>query len=262
MSFLDPVLNPVLQPLLNMSPLWATIVLAFVITLVITLASKYFTNQTEMKRLKDEQKEFQKTMKGLRDKPDEMMKVQKEAMKANMQYMKHSFKVTLITFIPIILIFGWMNAHLAYEPIYPDEVYSISAVFNPDLSGSETELILSEGTELASNVNTGTLTTAKQKIVEGQASWYLKSTAGEHQLVVKVNEVEKPKDVFITTELLTAEPVAEFEDSPITQIVVNYKKLRPMGGFSIFGWEPGWLGIYIIVSIILSLGLRKLLNIY
>src|SRR3989344_3947495 len=130
MVFLDPVLNPLMKPLLALGPLWAVVVLSFLISVIIVLVYKFFTKQDEMKRLKEQQKEFQKRMKELRSNPDEMMKVQKEAMKANMEYMKHSFKATLITMLPVILIFGWMNAHLAYEPIFPEETYSVSAQFS------------------------------------------------------------------------------------------------------------------------------------
>ena len=256
MVFLDPVLNPILQPLLNMSPFWGIVILSIIITVIITLVYKFFTNQNEMKRLKDEQKEYQKRMKELKDKPEEMMKVQKEAMKKNMEYMKHSLKATLITFIPIILIFGWMNAHLTYEPIYPGERYSVTAQFEEGLSG-EAELIVDEGTELLSD--------AKQKIgleEDSDVAWNLKSDEGEHFLTIKAGNDEQTKKVLITKELLTEEAVSTYEHSDIKAIKINYNRLKPLGSFSIFGWRPGWLGLYIIFSIVFSVGLRKLLKIY
>src|SRR3989344_1965257 len=112
MAFLDPVLNPVLQPLLNASPFLGILILSFIVSLLITLSYKLFTNQQEMKRLKEEQKEYQKKMKELRSNPQEMMQIQKDSMKKNMEYMKHSLKATLFTMLPLLLIFGWMSAHL------------------------------------------------------------------------------------------------------------------------------------------------------
>lgn len=252
-TVLNTIFNPVFQPLLNFSPLLALIVLAFLISLLITLVYKYFTNQDEMKRLKDQQKDFQTKMKELRSKPEEMMKVQKEAMKINFEYMKHSFKPTLITMIPIIIIFSWMGAHLAYEPIYPGETYSITAMFKEGAIG-ETELIPDEGTELLSEV--------KQEI-NSAATWNLKSTAGEHILSVKAGKEKQVKDVLITTKMEYAEPFAEFQHSDIQRITIDYNKLKPFGSkFSLFGWYPGWLAVYIIFSIGFSLGMRKLLKIY
>ncbi len=252
MAFLDPVLNPVMQPLLNQSPFWAIVILAFVITLIITLVYKYATNQNEMKRLKDQQKEFQKKMKALRDNKDEMMKVQKEAMKINGQYMKHSFKATIITFLPIILIFGWMNAHLAYEPIYPGEQFSVTAELIPGVS--EADLEIDEGLELLSE--------KKQAAVEDMVTWNLKGESGTHFFTVKTANSEAAKKVLITKEVMYEEPISLFDHSDVNQVTINYNKLKPLGRQSIFGWEPGWLGLYIILSIVFSIALRKVLKIY
>jgi len=181
-----------------------------------------------------------------------MMKVQKEAMKKNMDYMKHSFKPTLITFLPIILIFGWMNAHLAFEPIYPGETFSVTALFGEGVTG-ETELMVDEGVELLSE--------AKQRI-NSDTTWNLKSNTGEHFLTVKVGKDEQTKKVLITKELMYEEPISIYQHSDIEKIQINYNKLKPAGTFSLFGWQPGWLGWYILFSIVFSMGLRKFLKIY
>src|SRR3989338_1781340 len=85
MTFLDTIFNPVFLPLLHFNVFVGIIVLSALITLVVTLGYKYFSNQDEMKRMKERQKEFQVQMKSLRDKPEEMMKVQKEAMSVNFE---------------------------------------------------------------------------------------------------------------------------------------------------------------------------------
>lgn len=253
MAFLDPVLNPVFLPLLERSPFLGILILSLIISLIIVLAYKYFTNQEAMKQIKEQQKEYQRRMKELKNSPEEAMKIQKEAMSKNFEYMKHSFKATFITIIPIIIIFGWMNSHLLYEPIYPGEAYSVTATFAAGLVG-ETELIADEGTEL--------LSPAKQPI-NSEASWTLKSTAGEHFITVKAGTTEQTKKVLITTELKTEQPLSLFRHSDIEQIRVNYKKLLPLGpAISILGWQPGWLGVYIILSIVFSIVLRKVLGVY
>jgi len=53
-----------------------------------------------------------------------------QCMQTNSKYMMQSMKSTFITFLPIILIFGWMNANIAYEPLFPNEEFTIDAVFN------------------------------------------------------------------------------------------------------------------------------------
>lgn len=252
MAFLDPVFNPLLQPLLNASPFWAIAILAFIISLIITLVYKFATNQEEMKRLKGEQKEYQKKMKELRSNPDQMMRVQKEAMAKNMEYMKHSFKATLITMLPILVIFSWMSAHLMYEPIYPEERFTVTAEFAEGIAG-EAQLIADDGVEMLSD--------AKQ-LINGAVSWNLKSSEGNHFLTIKTKNDEQAKKVLITKDLVYEEPVSKYENSEIKQIQIGNKKLKPAGKLSLFGWEPGWLGWYILWSIVFSMGLRKVLKIY
>jgi len=191
-------------------------------------------------------------MKEMKDRPEEMIKMQKEAMSSNMEYMKHSLKAMLITFLPVILIFGWMNAHLAYEPIFPGETYSITASFKEGLTG-EAELIADEDTQI--------LSSAKQPLAN-QVTWSLKSKEGEHILTVKTRELQQSKKIIATTQVLYSEPITTFAHSDITQIKINYNELKPLGKLSLLGWHPGWLGIYIILSIIFSMILRKLLKVY
>ncbi|MBT3835997.1 DUF106 domain-containing protein [Candidatus Woesearchaeota archaeon] len=251
-SFLDPVLSPIFQPLLNSSPFWTILLLALIITLIITIVYKYMTNQQEMKRLKDEQKDYQKRIKALRDQPTEAMKLQKEAMKKNMDYMKHSMKATLITFLPIILIFGWMNAHLGAEPIFPGETYSVTADFEKGVGGKAV-LIPPAGTEVIGDA---------EKEISSDVTWQLKSTKGEHLLKVKTGETEQTKNVLITKDVEYTEAIETYDHSDIKSITINYNKLRPLGDQSLLGWQPGWLGLYIIFSIVFSIGLRKLFKVY
>lgn len=249
MAFLDPVLDPIL----TLGPFWAIFALSLGISIIIVLVYKFFTNQQEMKRLKEEQKEYQKKLKELRkSNPEKMMEIQKEAMQKNIQYMKHSFKATFITILPIILIFSWMNAHLAYEPIFPGERYSITATFEAGVTGTA-ELLANEGTELLSD--------AVQPVGDS-ITWNLRSSEGRHLLTVKTEHDEQSKAVLVTQTLGYEEPFKTFSHSDIKQITIDYKKLRPAGDFSLFSWQPGWLGWYIFLSIIFSIGLRKAFKVY
>jgi len=253
MAFLDPVFDPIFLWLLNLSPFWGLFVLALFISIIVTLVYKFFTNQTEMKRLKDQQKEFQQKMKDLRSNPEEMMKVQKEAMKTNMEYMKHSFKPMLITMIPVLLIFGWMAGHLSYEPIYPGETYSITAYFKEGVTGNAT-LMADEKTTL--------IDPAEQTIINKQVTWNLKGEEGKHTLSVRLGTTEQNKTVLIAKDLTAEEALSMYAHSDIEKIQINYKALKPLGNLSLFGWHPGWVAIYIVLSMIFSLGLRKIFKLY
>ncbi len=257
MAFLDPVLNPLIQPLLNYNPFWAVFVLALVISIIVTLAYKVFTNQDEMKRLKERQKEFSKKMKTLRDNPSEMMKVQKEAMSVNMEYMKHSFKVMLITMLPILLIFGWMNVNLGYEPIMPGQEFVVSATFAKGVTG-EALIESGAGSEVVGEAS---------RVIGDEVAWRVKGELGTHTLKVKVGDDVVSKEVLISETWGYIEPLEKYKDSKIESVMVEQNELRPLnhlvsGELALFGWQPGWLGIYIILSIIFSIGLRKLFKVY
>lgn len=120
-SFLDPVLNP----LMTIQSPWNLILMAFIITGIITLAYKFLTDQKLMKELKDEMKSMQKEMKEFKNNPEKMMSLQKDVMSKNMKYMMQSMKPTLFTFIPIIIIFGWLRAY--YTGLgNPDVLFGLS----------------------------------------------------------------------------------------------------------------------------------------
>ena len=127
-----------------------------------------------------------------------------------------------------------------------------SSTFAEGVTG-ETELVVNEGTELFSE--------AKQNIGK-EVTWNLQSTEGEHTLYVKVGKDEQAKKVLMTKELKYAEQITIPKHSDIKQIKIDYKKLRPLGSFSLFGWQPGWLGLYIIFSIVFSIGLRKIFKVH
>ncbi len=83
--------------------------ISFFITLVITIAYKYLTDQNLMKSLKEDTKRLQAEMKLHRDNQSKMLEINKEAMEKNMKYMMHSLKPNIVTIIPLLLIFGLLG---------------------------------------------------------------------------------------------------------------------------------------------------------
>lgn len=249
LSFLDPALNFVFNPLINLSPLWGIAVISVVLSVIITVIYKYTTNQDLMRDLKNEMKEFQNEVKALKDDPQKAMAVQKRAMETNMKYMMHSFKPMFFTFIPIILIFGWLNTHLAYEPILPDTEFITTVATAKGVTGAIT-LVVPDAITLVS--------AAEQEIIDSRASWTLKGAAGEYLLEYKFNSQSYTKELLITAER-AYKPVESRVNSPLKTIKINNNPIKVM---NLFGWKLGWLGTYIIFSIISSMILRKLLKVY
>ena len=92
----------------------AILIVSFIITLLTTLVYKYFTNQDALKKLKEENQEIQKKMKEHKGDVKKMAELQKEALqKSLIEPMKHQLKPLLITFIPFLLVFGWLRLRYA-----------------------------------------------------------------------------------------------------------------------------------------------------
>jgi uncharacterized membrane protein (DUF106 family) len=247
----ETLLDPVMMPLKAMPPILAMIVISLIVSLIITIVYKYVTDQTLMKDLKTRQKEYQKKMKALRSEPEKMMKVQKQAMEANMQYMKHSLKPTLITFIPIIIIFAWLNANFAYEPIMPGQEFTATLMFNPGVDGQVTVTTPQEVTVVGNST---------AEVMASAAMFKFKADAGNYLLVFDHKGQKYDKEVTIS-EGKYAAPQKLFKNQAMQSITLSNEKLIVLP-LLIFGWKLGWLGTYIIFSIVFSMLLRKVMKIY
>lgn len=249
----ESMLNPIFSPLLRL-PVWLSLfIISGLMSLLVTLIYKWMTDQKMMKQLKDEMKEMQKKIKEVSKNPEKALALQKQAMESNMKYMMQSMKPTLITFIPVILIFGWLNSALAYYPIMPNTPFTTTAFFNNGIEGTAT-IQVPERLTIISN--------ATQKIVNGQATWIAKGPSGDYFLSYDYGGEKKQKNLIISDSNKYAAIEERYSNSPFKSIRLNNNPIHPFGSFSIFGWMPGWLGTYIIFSLIVSIILRKVLKVY
>ena len=240
--------------ILKMPPFLAILIISFVITLATTLVYKFTTDQKKMKKLKEDMKEHQKKIKEFsKTDPQKAMSIQQEAKKQNMEYMKHSFKSTLYTFIPIIIIFGWLNTHMAYYPIIPNQPFNVTAYFAEGYAPSVSISSIPE-LELINDAN--------QSIINGQAAWVLKGEEGEYKLTVEYNNEKYDQPLIISSERRYEQPEKVITNSKLKKIVVGNEKIRPFGSINFFGWRPNWLWTYIILSILMSIGIRKIFKVY
>jgi uncharacterized membrane protein (DUF106 family) len=245
----ESIFNPIFGPLLKLPILWAIIIVSLVLALLMTLIYKWMTDQHLMKILKEDIKKFQAQIKEFKHDPKKVMEIQKRAMETNMKYMMHSMKPTLITFIPMIIIFGWMHAHLAYAPIIPSQEFVTTFMVEEGITGSV--ILNAPELEILSN--------SSQEIAEGKASWKVKGKSGEYLLEYLFMGQTFTKDLLITNQQEYKEPVKTIKESGVQAIEIEHEKIIPL---RIFGWKIGWLGTYIIFSVIFSMSLRKLLKLH
>lgn len=128
-------LNTIFNPILALdpnptNPALTVLIIAFIVSLITTIANKYLVDQDEMneiqaksKKLTSELREAQK--KGDGKKIAELQARQTEMMQEQTAMMSNQFKPMLVTMVPIILIFFWMRTSVISNLviILPPSVY-------------------------------------------------------------------------------------------------------------------------------------------
>ncbi|HDP74112.1 MAG TPA: DUF106 domain-containing protein [Candidatus Woesearchaeota archaeon] len=239
-------------------PLLFIMLVSLLISLLTNIVTKYLTDQKEMKRLKEEISAIQKEMRAVQSKePENAMKLQKKAMSLNFAYTKHTFKATFYTFIPLILLFGWLSFTLAYQPAVPGEQVSIDL-----FTAQPIEISVSEGLSLNS-----------VGIAEVQRGfWLWKSThevtrinitpleEGEHFIFVSEDECSSNISIISSRLITEKQDSSKLPKEPCTnsEISINYKPNR----IFFLGINMRWIWVFIIFSMLFSTILKKALKVY
>ena len=135
MGFIFDALNAVFNPILSMdpnptNPALTVLIIAFIVSLITTVANKYLVDQDELNAQQAEMKEFNKRLRDAQKRGDgkEIAKLQAEQaelMQQQTAMMTNQFKPMIVTFVPIILIFFWMRGSAVSDLviILPKSVY-------------------------------------------------------------------------------------------------------------------------------------------
>ena len=126
---------------------------------------------------------------------------------------------------------------------------AFSAFFDKNADGNA-EIIITEGIEITNEKN--------KKIENGKATWTLKGEEGEHILEFAYNNEKQQKSILITNAEKYIEPIKKTSGA-IKSIQIDYNSRKIL---NLFGWKLGWLGTYIIFSIIFTMTLRKFMKVY
>lgn len=256
---LNQVLEPLLRPLLDSTgSFWTLLLVSIFVSLLTTLVYKYTTDQNHLKSLKADLKRYQKKISDASKKnPEKALKLQKDVMKLNGEYMKHSMKSTLYTFLPIILFFGWLSANLAFAPLMVDQPFDVTLNLPEGVSEPAT-LMLVDGLS--------TQDTLTQNSTSGQVNWSVSGKEGLYDVSIKVADEEQFFQILISSSANYLPPVTEFDESAyFSSIVLGNEKLLLFDGIPLLGSIPwiktfGWFGAYFLFSIIFSTSLRKALK--
>lgn len=243
----DAALNVVFGPLLKLNPLAAILILSFLISLFIVVIYKWMTDQGRMKQLKESLSEYQKKVRASKENPEKALQIQKEMMTVQKEYFIKSMKPTIVTMIPILLIFGWMNAHLAFEPLLPGQEFVLTVLAEKGISGN-----VSIGVPADLQV----VGDSAKILTDGNAEFTLKGDKeGEYLVSFNSNNEEKDKKVIISTARNYAEVTESYKSDVFKSVTINNKSLKVI-------WKLSWLWVYIISAIVFSMVLRKVMKVY
>jgi len=256
MAFFESIglmFDTLLSPFLVLPPLAAVILMAAIVALLSTLATKYFTKQDEMKALKEEMKALQSQMKELKAHPEKALEVQQRSMEANLKYMSHSMRGTLFSLLPIIIIFNWMSGHFGYIPIGPEQQFTMTAQMVPGY----TELVT-----LSEIIPAGLEVVGPSSVaaVGDRATFALKGKAGDYVVSFASGNTTAERSVRITSERKFSPQAVDVKNGVFEQLSVDYQKLilLPVGYKDWFGW----FGTYFFAVILVSSLLRKYMKVY
>ncbi|MBI5065070.1 DUF106 domain-containing protein [Candidatus Woesearchaeota archaeon] len=242
LTALNSFFDIIFSPLLYLGTFWAVLIISLLLSVIITVIYKYTTDQNLMKQLKDEIKDLQKQSKELQNHPEKFKEVQSKMMKTNMKVMSESLKPMLYYFLPIIFIFGWMSTNLYFHPLTANEEFSI------DVYAKNVSLTNYEGLNLIENkmisVNGGEVN-----------RFSFKGNYGDYLVLLNADGKEIKKRVLIDQKKYNT---PEEKINEIKILTSNKPVILLNLGFT----QLGWLGVYIISSVIFSSLLRKLMKVY
>ena len=245
-------MDPFSEFIFSLHPLASIAIIAFTVTLFTSLVYRFVTDQKVMQALKKELKDLQKMMKEHRDKPEKLMRIQKEAMEKNMQYMRHSMKPMLFTMLPLILMFGWLNAHIAYEPIAPGQTFEVWVEMQSGIQGTIELEIYPENADFVFE------TSREQDIEDGEARWRLSGPPGEYELRYHFEGETETQELLITDKPEYRSPTVGASGS-FNRLNIGNEQVEPLSFLGI-GWT--WIWSYILLSVGFSIVIRKVLKVH
>jgi len=95
------------------NPRLAIILVSLLVALFITIISYFLTDKEKMKEMRQKQIELKKEMNLYKDNPQKMMEINKKMLEHMPEQMKMSLKPTLVTMIPLLIMFGWLRSTFA-----------------------------------------------------------------------------------------------------------------------------------------------------
>lgn len=206
---------------------------AIVLSFLTQIINKLMINEKLVDESRDKMNRLQKELKGLDIQSKEFREKQDTILDINMMIMKQQFKPMFATFLPYIIVFYFLAAMFAYQPI------AIGSQVHFNVNGNcviESQCL---------NLN---------KTISGKEAFYATVNSSDCQISVNGKESNLSLIGLKTETKLNIDNVALIITPP-KQALINL----PFN-FPLIGNELGWLGTFVIASFVSSMVLTKALK--
>jgi len=244
--------------ILGIPPVISIFLISLLISLIVTIIYKFVTNQKLMKSIKEELNDLRKLSREATKTGDtkKISEIQKKMLHKNMVYMQHSMRTTLITFLPILLIFGWLSAHYAYMPLAPNQSFNLTVSFN-GYNGTITASPSNSSLKIIGNTT--------QKVKNNTVIFEMKaSNPGDYKVNFNLNNANDSSNYFnskiIVSNIQNYEsPVQKIDTTPfVKEVKLSNQSLV----INLYIIKLSWFWVYLIFSLITNSLVRKLFNVY
>lgn len=117
-SIFEPIgmyLDPIFSPLTIFPPYLTILIMAIILTVLITVVSRLVVNRKLMMEVKEQMEVIKENLNAAQKSgnKDEQNKYLSELMKANSGYMKHTMRIMIVSIVIVILFFPWLSFRYA-----------------------------------------------------------------------------------------------------------------------------------------------------
>ena len=99
----------VITELIQTNPKISIVIISLLVTLFTTIIRFFVTDKELMREIKSKQKWIREEMKKCRDNADKMADLNKQMMEHFPVQMKQTFKIMIITIVPLLILFAWLR---------------------------------------------------------------------------------------------------------------------------------------------------------
>lgn len=234
-----------------------------VISLLSTLIYKFATDQKKMGEIKARLKDLQAQMREARNDQSKMLEINGKIMKSHNEYSMQSMRSMLFTIVPVMLIFIYLQGHVAFDPLSPGEDFALILDYADQEAIGEAMVGVPEGFSVENRTpynKSGFL--GFGRTVGERVEIASEADAGEYLLTFSYENESLNRSFIVTEGRDYASQSVGYRGSFLRSAAIDYGGLRILNVSWLPGWLQGWLAMYIILTLIFTNVFRRIFKVH